>query len=69
MMELHYGVIKDGEAWAIVGQGLKAGHYDSPSEALRAARRMADHSSGLPVHLHFPNELGGCQSERWAGEA
>ena len=68
MMEVHYGVVKADGKWTIIGQGLRTGHFETPSEAQRVARRMADHASGLPVHLHFQDETGGFQSERW-GEA
>ena len=69
MMEVHYGVVKAGDEWTIVGQGLRTGHFQTSSEARRVARRMADHASGLPVHLHFQDEAGGCQTERWGAQA
>jgi hypothetical protein len=69
MMEVHYGVVKIGDEWMIISQGLRSGHFATQHEAEQVARRMADQASGLPVQLHLQNELGELHAERRGGEA
>jgi hypothetical protein len=56
--EVHYGVVRQGDGWAIIGPGLKVGGYARRSSAVRAARRLALSSAGLPVLLHVQDEDG-----------
>jgi hypothetical protein len=56
--KVNYGVVRLGEGWAIIGPGLKVGGYRHRSSALRAARRLALRSGGLPVQLHVQDEDG-----------
>ena len=58
MTQVHYGVVKQDGAWTIVGQHLRVGRYTSRVRALRAARRLAESSAGLPVQLHIQNGDG-----------
>ena len=69
MIEVHYGVVKIGGEWKVIGRGLRSGHFETKVEAERVARRMADHSSGLMVQLHLQNEIGELHSELRCGEA
>lgn len=58
MTQVHYGVVKQDGAWTIVGQNLRVGRYTSRHSAVRAARRLALNSAGLPVQLHVQNASG-----------
>ena len=58
MSDVHYGVIQQNGRWIIVGDNLRFGSYARRSSAVRAARRLAQISSGLPVHLHVQDEDG-----------
>lgn len=54
MTEVHYGVVRVGQHWSIIGDNLRFGTYDTRREAREAVRRLAAHSSGLglPVLMH-----------------
>jgi len=54
MTEVHYGVVRVGDRWSIIGDHLRFGAYETRGEAREAARRLAAHSAGLglPVLLH-----------------
>ncbi|MCY1645676.1 hypothetical protein OVA11_00920 [Caulobacter sp. SL161] len=54
MTEVHYGVVRVGDHWAIVGENLRFGAYETRSEAQAAVRRLAAFPAGLglPVMLH-----------------
>jgi hypothetical protein len=58
MTEVHYGVVRVGDHWSIVGEHLRFGHYDTRSQASQAASRLAEQSTGvgLPVLLHVQDE-------------
>jgi hypothetical protein len=58
MVEVNYGVVQRNGAWSIIGRGLAFGAYKSRASAERAVRRLAQHSSGLPVKLHVQDESG-----------
>lgn len=58
MTEIHYGVVKRGELWVIIGRNLEYGGYRHRSSAVRAARRLAVHCAGLPVALHLQEDSG-----------
>jgi hypothetical protein len=58
MAEVHYGVVLQGGAWRIIGRGLRFGSFMTRRGAERAARRLADKSAGLRVHLHVQDEGG-----------
>jgi hypothetical protein len=58
MTEVNYGVVQHNGAWTIIGDGLRFGAYASRVSAVRAARRLAKQSSGLPVKLHIQDESG-----------
>lgn len=53
MTEVHYGVVRVGNHWAIVGENLRFGRYPTQREATDAASRLAEQSTGvgLPVLL------------------
>lgn len=58
MTEVHYGVVRVGDYWSIVGDSLRFGHYHSRRQASEAASRLAEQSTGigLPVLLHVQDE-------------
>jgi hypothetical protein len=58
MTEVNYGVVQRNGVWIIIGAGLRFGAYGSRFSAVRAARRLAKQSSGLPVNLHIQDETG-----------
>ena len=58
MTQVHYGVVKQDGAWTIVGQHLRVGRYTDRNSAVRAARRLALNSAGLPVQLHVQSATG-----------
>ncbi len=54
MTEVHYGVVRVGDRWSIIGDNLRFGAYETRGEARAAARRLAEHPAGLglPVMLY-----------------
>jgi len=58
MSQIHYGVVKQQDGWAIIGENLRVGGYARRSSAVFAARRLASKCGGLPVHLHVQDETG-----------
>ncbi len=58
MAQVHYGVVKQDDGWAIIGENLRIGGYARRSSAVVAARRLAEKSGGLPVKLHIQDEGG-----------
>jgi hypothetical protein len=58
MEDVHYGVVQQNGAWRIIGDGLRFGAYKTRMDAVRAARRLAEKSCGLPVQLHVQDETG-----------
>lgn len=60
MTEVHYGVVRVGETWAIIGDQLRVGAYTTRSQAETAARRLAEQVTGvgLPVRMHLQDETG-----------
>ena len=58
MTQVHYGVVAQDGAWTIIGENLRVGRYASRRSAVRAARRLALKSAGLPVQLHVQNGAG-----------
>lgn len=58
MTEVHYGVVRVGERWSIIGDNLRFGAYETRGEARAAARRLAEHPAGLglPVTLYEQDE-------------
>ena len=60
MTEVHYGVVRVGDHWAIVGDHLRFGAYSSRRQASEAASRLAEQSTGVgvPVLLHVQDEDG-----------
>ena len=54
MTEVHYGVVRVGDRWSIIGDNLRFGAYQTRGEARAAARRLAEHPAGLglPVTLY-----------------
>lgn len=60
MTEVHYGVVRVGEDWAIIGDHLRFGHYPTRDLAQAAAVRLAQQASGvgLSVHMHFEDDSG-----------
>lgn len=58
MTEVQYGVVHQNGAWTIIGENLRFGSYATRSGAVRAARRLAKKSAGLPVALHVQDEKG-----------
>ncbi len=49
MTEVHYGVIRVGDHWAIVGEHLRFGHYATQDQATSAVSRLAEQSTGVGV--------------------
>ncbi|PHY13763.1 hypothetical protein CSW58_03635 [Caulobacter sp. B11] len=60
MTEVHYGVVRVGEVWSIIGDHLRVGRYPTRDLAQAAAVRLAQQASGvgLPVHMHFQDDSG-----------
>ena len=58
MSDIHYGVVQQNGRWTIIGANLRFGAYTRRSSAIRAARRLAAESGGLPVQLHMQDETG-----------
>jgi hypothetical protein len=58
MTQVNYGVVKQEDGWAIIGDNLKVTGYARRSTAILAARRLAAKSGGLPVQLHIQDETG-----------
>ena len=60
MTEVHYGVVRVGETWAIIGDQLRVGAYATRRQAENAARRLAEQVTGvgLPVRMHLQDETG-----------
>lgn len=58
MTEVHYGVVRVGDHWSIVGDHLRFGHYGTQQQASQAASRLAEQSTGvgLPVMLHVQED-------------
>jgi len=58
MTEVHYGVVRVGDRWSIIGDNLRFGAYETRGEARAAARRLAEHPAGLglAVMLHEQEE-------------
>lgn len=58
MTEVHYGVVRVGDRWSIIGENLRFGAYQTRGEASAAARRLAEHPAGLglPVMLYEQEE-------------
>lgn len=57
MAETHYGVVRQGGRWRIIGDHLRFGAYRGRSAAVRAARRLAEQSPPTGV-LHLQDENG-----------
>ncbi|GGL31799.1 hypothetical protein GCM10010983_31260 [Caulobacter rhizosphaerae] len=60
MAEVHYGVVRVGETWAIIGDQLRVGAYTTRRQAETAARRLAEQVTGvgLPVRMHLQDDTG-----------
>ena len=58
MTEVHYGVVRVGNYWSIVGEHLRFGHYATQRQASDAASRLAEQSTGvgLPVLICIQDE-------------
>ncbi|WP_411675607.1 hypothetical protein [Caulobacter segnis] len=58
MTEVHYGVVRVGDHWSIIGDNLRFGAYETLGEARAAAHRLAEHPAGLglPVMMHVQEE-------------
>lgn len=58
MTEVHYGVVRVGDRWSIIGDNLRFGAYETRGEARAAASRLAEHPAGLglSVRLHVQEE-------------
>ena len=53
MTEVHYGVVRVGDHWSIVGEHLRFGRYATQRQASEAVSRLAEQSTGvgMPVLL------------------
>lgn len=60
MTEVHYGVVRVGNTWAIIGDQLRVGAYPTRRAAEAAARNLAEQVTGvgLPVRMHVQDETG-----------
>ena len=60
MTEVHYGVVRVGDTWAIIGDQLRVGAYATRRQAEGAARRLAEQATGvgLPVKMHLQDDTG-----------
>lgn len=47
MTEVHYGVVRVGDHWSIVGDHLRFGHYATQRQAAHAVSRLAEQSTGV----------------------
>ena len=58
MAEVHYGVVRVGNHWSIVGEHLRFGHYATQHQATAAVARLAEQSTGvgMPVMLAVQDE-------------
>ena len=63
MTEVHYGVVRVGSTWAIIGDQLRVGAYSTRREAEAAARNLAEQATGvgLPVRMHIQDDTGQLQ--------
>jgi hypothetical protein len=51
MTEVHYGVVRVGDHWSIVGEHLRFGHYATQHQAAEAAGRLAEQSTGVGMSV------------------
>lgn len=51
MTEVHYGVVRVGDRWSIIGESLRFGAYRTRGEASAAAHRLAEHPAGLGLQV------------------
>lgn len=51
MTEVHYGVVRVGDHWSIIGENLRFGAYETRGEASAAAHRLAEHPAGLGLSV------------------
>lgn len=60
MAEVHYGVVRVGTTWSIIGDQLRVGTYATRDQAESVARRMAEQTTGigLPVRMHLQDDTG-----------
>ncbi len=60
MAEVHYGVVRVGKTWAVIGEQLRVGAYATRDQAEYAARSLAAQATGvgLPVRMHLQDETG-----------
>ena len=60
MTEVHYGVVRVGETWAIIGDQLRVVAYSTRRQAETAALRLAEQATGvgLPVRMHLQDDSG-----------
>jgi hypothetical protein len=60
MTEVHYGVVRVGDTWAIIGDQLRVGAYATRRQAEGAARRLAEQDTGvgLPVNMLLHDDTG-----------
>ena len=59
MTEVHYGVVRTSQGWSLIGDALRV-PYSTRGAAERAARRLAEQSTGIgiPVQMHMQDEDG-----------
>jgi len=60
MTEVHYGVVRTNTGWSLIGDALRVGPYPTRGAAERAARALAEQSTGIgiPVQMHMQDEDG-----------
>ncbi len=58
MSQVHYAVVQCAGRWKIVGENLRFGAWSERAPAVRAMRRLAKLSGGLPVQLHIQEPDG-----------
>jgi len=51
MTEVHYGVVRVGDRWSIIGDNLRFGAYETRDAARAAVLRLAEHPAGLGLHV------------------
>ena len=58
MAEIHFGVVRIGQGWTVVGPALRTRSFATRIEAESVARRFAGEVIGRPVLLHVQSEDG-----------
>lgn len=58
MAEIHYGVVRLGDGWTIIGNALRTRSFATQIEAEAVVRRFAGEVVGREVIVHMQGEDG-----------